>query len=78
MEREIVLRLTPSEVGQLMDGLEVHTDRWRKTAILLEDGFLDEEDFVPFECHKASEARWIALFYEKILDKIQKQFEEQS
>ena len=77
MEREITLHLKALEVGQIMDGLEIHSEHWRKTAEFLESGFADDSAFMPFECSDSSEAKWIAEVYDSIITKIRVQFEKQ-
>lgn len=68
-----VLRLHPSDIGQILDGLRCRADSWRETADFLESGHVPRDDFVAEECSKPTEAAGIARHYERIIREIEKQ-----
>ncbi|HNI04352.1 MAG TPA: hypothetical protein PL010_06930 [Flavobacteriales bacterium] len=75
-DKEYVIRLSGSDLGQVIDGLEARTSAWHHTATYLEtgeapDGFLIEE------CEDAEEARRIAEHYQRILTAMVEQMMEQ-
>ena len=77
-QKLITLELEKEEVGQILDGLEVRRDAWRRTADYLESGEMpDGEFFVVEECSDADEARWLAERYEAIIGKIRGQMQRQ-
>ncbi|HNK40011.1 MAG TPA: hypothetical protein PL002_02435 [Flavobacteriales bacterium] len=75
-DKEYVIRLSGSDLGQVIDGLEARASAWHHTATYLEtgeapDGFLIEE------CEDAEEARRIAEHYQRILTAMVEQMMEQ-
>lgn len=75
-DKEYVIRLSGSDLGQVIDGLEARASAWHHTATYLEtgeapDGFLIEE------CENAEEARRLTERYELILGKLIQQQREQ-
>lgn len=78
MGKEYTFTLDENEVGQVLDGLEVRTEAWEKTAVYLRSGCLPEgEVFVIEECSDAAEAEGIAEDYRSIIKKISSQLEVQ-
>ena len=72
--RKIHLVLGDSEISQLLDGLEIREESWRKTAAYLEtEKFPDDDFFLIEECSNPDEARNIADDYKTIIEKIRKQ-----
>lgn len=75
----IKLELEEADVGQILDGLEVRRDAWRRTADYLESGDESGDDmFLIEECSDADEARWLAERYDAIIGKIHEQMKAQS
>lgn len=66
-DKEYIIRLTGSDLGQLLDGLEVRACAWRDTAVYLERGGTSSADFVAEECNDAAEAKQLAEHYERII-----------
>src|SRR3954468_13368179 len=78
MRKQIHLVLGDSEIFQLLDGLEIREESWRKTAAYLEtEEFPGDEFFLIEECSNPDEARRIADDYKTIIDKIRKQLRAQ-
>lgn len=77
MEKFVTLRLPRNDVGQIIDGLTERVKIWRTTEEYLETGYSHLGDFVE-ECSKPEEARFIAQYYENIIDLIQNQLENQN
>ena len=77
MENFVTLRLPRNDVGQIIDGLTERVIIWRTTEEYLETGYSHLGDFVE-ECSDPEEARFIAQYYEKIIDLIQNQLKNQN
>ena len=75
MQKQIHLVLGETEIGQLLDGLEIREQAWRNTAIYLETGESPEEFFLAEECSNEHEAQNIANIYKAIIAKIRKQLD---
>ena len=75
-DKEYVIRLNGIDLGQLIDGLEARANAWRLTAEYLETGSASDR-FVIEECNDADEARRIAEHYQRVLNTIVRQQEEQ-
>lgn len=73
MGGNITLSLKRSDVGQMLDGLEVRQTQWRDTALYLRDGIFPTPDFVPEEARDEEEAQNLADWYGRILSAIRKQ-----
>jgi hypothetical protein len=74
MQKQIHLVLGELDVFQILDGLEVREESWRKTAAYLDtEEFPDDDAFVIEECSSAHEARNIADIYHTIIATIRKQ-----
>lgn len=74
MRKQIHLVLGDVEIFQLLDGLKIREESWRKTAAYLEtEKFPDEDFFLIEECSNPDEAEKIADDYKIIIEKIRKQ-----
>lgn len=68
-----------SEIGQVLDGLEIRAQAWEKTAIYLRTGKSpDNEMFVIEECKGPEEAEQIAGCYRSIIQSICSQMVERA
>ena len=77
MEKFVTLRLPRNDIGQIVDGLTERIIIWRTTEEYLETGYSHRGDCVE-ECSDPEEARFIAQYYEKIVDLIQNQLKHQN
>lgn len=77
MGKSFHIQLESNDLGQLLDGLRVRADAWRKTAEYLEGGHVADDSFACEECSDPQEARSIALHYEGIIDQIEQQVQKQ-
>jgi hypothetical protein len=73
MDKKITLKLSDTMVGQILDGLHERMKVWRDTEQFMEEGYTDEKGAFIEECNDAAEARWIANYYQKIINCIEKQ-----
>ncbi len=72
------IELDEHDLGQLLDGLEIRAESWRRTAEYLRAGELpDGEFFVIEECSDEEEAEELAARYTAIIKSIQNQMEAQ-
>ena len=79
MAKSYRIELDRHDLGQLLEGLEIRADAWRRTAEYLRTGNTpDGELFIIEECGDEEEADEIASYYEAIIGKIRKQMEAQS
>jgi hypothetical protein len=74
MGKQILIRLSEDDLGQIIDGLRVRAESWRATERYLETGHADS---MIEECNDAVEARSIAEHYERIIESIVTQQAEQ-
>ncbi len=72
----ITLQLSRNVVGQICEGLHERMMTWRATAQYLEEGYSHISDFIE-ECSNPHEAKAIADWYEKIIQSIRQQIDEQ-
>ncbi len=77
MGKQITLTLDSVDVGQLLDGLRLRAEAWRKTAEYLESGYVGDDAFICEECDSDYEATCVAQHYEKIVTSIESQVVEQ-
>ena len=78
MEKHYKIELGEDDLGQLLDGLEIRAESWRRTAEYLRTGDLPEgEFFLIEECRDEEEADELAARYESIIKNIQIQMEAQ-
>ena len=79
MAKHYRIELDEQDWGQLLDGLEIRAESWRRTAEYLRTGVMpDGELFLIEECGDEEEADEVATHYEAIITSIQKQMEAQS
>ncbi len=72
------INLDDLELGQLLDGLEMRAESWERTAGLLRNASMPENEyFVVEECSKPEEADSIAKSYRRIISKISDQMQAQ-
>jgi len=77
MEKFITSRLPRNDVCQIINGLTERMIIWKATEEYLMTGFSHFGDFIE-ECSDPEEARFIAEYYEKIIDLINIQLEKQN
>jgi hypothetical protein len=77
MPKKYRIELDGLDLGQVLDGLEIRTEAWEKTANYHRTGE-SPPDFIVEECNNADEADRIANHYRSIIVKIRKQMEAQS
>ena len=78
MQKQIHLTLGQSEIFQLLDGLKIRAEAWRKTAAYLRTGDSGDDAFLIEECSNPEEADAIANDYETIIAKIRTQLTNQT
>jgi len=78
MGKQFEITLDSLDVGQLLDGLRLRAESWRKTAEFLESGHVADEAFICEECSDSEEATNIAEQYEKIVASIERQVADQA
>jgi hypothetical protein len=71
-EELITLKLPQNDIGQIMDALRIQRDNWRYTQGFLDDGTVDPDKEVQ-ECSDPEEAKWLADYYDEIIQKIKSQ-----
>jgi hypothetical protein len=77
--REIYfIRLSGLDLGQLLDGLRIREESWRKTAAFLREGYIPDDAFICEECKSEYEAENIADHYKRLVADLEKQREEQN
>jgi hypothetical protein len=77
MGKTFRLTIKTVDLGQLLDGLRMRAEAWRKTAEYLESGYAPDGSFICEECNDAEEGTKIANHCDKIISLIQHQVEEQ-
>ena len=77
MGKQFSIKLESFDVGQLLYGLRLRAESWRKTAEFLESGYVADDAFVCEECSDSDESIHIAQHYEKIVASIEQQVAEQ-
>ncbi len=78
MAKTYRIELDEHDLGQLLDGLEIRADSWRRTAEYLRAGDMpDGEFFIIEECSDEEEAEGLAAHFEAIIKNIQSQMEAQ-
>ena len=77
MGKKLTVTLDSLDLGQLVEGLQAREESWRKTAELMESGYIADDSFVCEECTDAAEATGIAEHYERIIRSIEKQVSQQ-
>lgn len=78
MEKLYQIKLAEHDWGQILDGLKIRAESWRRTAEYLRIGDLPEgEFFIIEECSDEEEADGLAARYEEIIKNIKGQMESQ-
>ena len=77
MGKTFHVRLDGFDVGQILDGLRCRQESWTDTAIYLRDEYFPDDSFVCEECSDADEAQKIANHYQRIINAIERQVDEQ-
>jgi hypothetical protein len=78
MVKRYQIELDGHDLGQVLDGLEVRAESWRRTADFLRTGEMPEgELFIIEDCSDAEEAEELAARYGEIIKKIQSQMKDQ-
>lgn len=76
MTKNYRIELDEHDLGQILDGLEVRVESWRRTAEYLRAGDSSEGELFPIEEYRdEDEASWLASRYETIIKSIQSQIE---
>ena len=76
MNKTVLLRLDDNDLGQILDGLRLRDESWRKTADYFRSGHNLDDSFVIEECNGEYEADQIALFYSRIIRDLERQREQ--
>lgn len=66
MRKNYTIQLDSLDLGQLLDGLEMRTESWERTAEYLRSGYV-ADDLIVEECSKSEEADDIAAHYRSII-----------
>jgi hypothetical protein len=78
MAKTYKIELDGHDVGQVLDGLEIRAESWRRTADYMRTGEMPEDElFIIDECYDAAEADEIAGNYQSIIESIRRQMEVQ-
>ena len=78
MAKHYRIELDEHDLGQLLDGLEIRAESWRRTAEYLRtEEMPDGEFFIIEECSDEEEADGLAARYEGIVQNIKGQMEKQ-
>ena len=77
MGKEFHFTLEGFDIGQILDGLRCRQESWANTAIYLRDDYFPNESFLCEECSDSDEAQKIADHYQRIINAIEQQIEEQ-
>lgn len=79
MEKHYKIELDEHDLGQLLDGLEIRVESWKRTADYLRTGEMPNgELFIIEECSDEEEADGLAARYQAIIKSIRSQMEAQS
>ena len=73
MNKTYFLRLGENDLGQIIEGLQVREDSWRRTADYFRFGHSPGDSFIIEECNGEHEANQRALFYARILRNLERQ-----
>lgn len=78
MEKYYKIELSEDDLGQLLDGMEMLAESWRRTADYLRTGDVpDGEFFLIDDCSDKEEADWLDTRYHAVIKNIQSQMKEQ-
>lgn len=67
MGKIYTIRLEANDLGQLLEGLQSHSESRHNTAEYLESGYNPREDIIVEECTDAEESCAIADHYDRII-----------
>jgi hypothetical protein len=76
MRKRFTIQLADRDWFQLLEGLELRAESWKRTATYLRSGYV-EGDFIVEECHQPEEAEDIAAHYRASIANIRQQVEAQ-
>ena len=77
MGKTFHLTIDGFDLGQILDGLRCRQESWANTAIFLHDEYFPDDSLVCEECSDADEAQKIADHYQRIINAIERQVDEQ-
>jgi hypothetical protein len=77
MNKSYFLRLGENDLGQIIEGLQVRQESWQRTADYFRSGQSIDDNFAIEECNGEHEANQMALFYSRIIRKLECQREKQ-
>ena len=74
---QVTITLDKNDLGQILDGIRCRAEGYRKTQeYYLSGGYIEDDEFIIFDCKDEHEAGAIALHYETIIANIEKQLKE--
>jgi hypothetical protein len=76
MSKKCLLILDENDLGQIIEGLQLREESWRKTADYFRSGYNPDDSFVIEDCNGEHEANQIALFYARIIRNLERQRDE--
>jgi hypothetical protein len=76
MSKTYLLQMDENDLGQIIDGLKVREESWRRTADFFESGYSEELCAIE-DCNDEHEAKQMALFYGRIIRNLERQRDEQ-
>jgi hypothetical protein len=77
MGKEFQINIDSLDLGQILDGLRARQESWKNTATFLRDKYFSDDSFVCEECSDSDEAEKIAALYQRIIQSIERQLNEQ-
>ena len=78
MAKQYTIKLEENDLGQILDGLQVRADSWRRTAEYLKTGEMsDDSFFIIEECSDHEEAGRFSARYEDIIENLCSQMRKQ-
>lgn len=77
MSKNYFLRLDENDLGQIIEGLQMREESWRRTADYFRSGYNPDDSFLIEECSGEHEADKIAKFYSRIIQNLERQRDEQ-
>ena len=77
MGKEFQIKLDSLDLGQILDGLRARQESWQSTAIFLREDYFPGDAFVCEECSDPGEADNIAAHYQRVIQSIERQIDNQ-
>ena len=77
MGKTFHLTLDGFDLGQILDGLRCRHESWANTAIYLRDDYFPDDSFACEECSDPDEVQKIEDHYQRIINAIERQVDEQ-